>query len=143
MYISRDCFANLVADFRTTFVQLSLECVRIFMCLELVAKVLNMLKNFMRFCFAKIFQGCRETFVRLSHQDHASFVNLLPRNFGEFTMQNFGDTRTNAARQSGDSLEKTCEHIGTIWRENKTKRHSYERRATHARMSRDCRTNRS
>ena len=31
--------------------------------------------------------------------------------------------------------------FATIWRENKTKRHLYECRATLARMSRDCRTN--
>ena len=42
--------------------------------------------------------------------------------------------RTTVARQS-------CENLATIWRENKTKRYSYECRATLARMSRDCRTN--
>ena len=38
------------------------------------------------------------------------------------------------ARLSRDSLEKTCEHLATIWRENITKRHSYECRATVLRM---------
>ena len=86
---------------------------------ELVAKVLNMFKNFMRIFSPKYF-------TRLSR---------------EFTMRNFRDTRTNVARRSRDILEKTCEYLATIWRENKTKRHSYECRATLARMSRDCRTN--
>ena len=44
------------------------------------------------------------------------------------------ECRTTVARQS-------CENLATIWRENKTKRHSYECRSTLARMSRDCRTN--
>ena len=65
--------------------------------------------------------------MRLSRDIRASVANLSPRNFGEFTMRNFRDTRTTVARQS-------CENLATIWRENKTKRHSYECRAT---LSRD------
>ena len=42
-------------------------------------------------------------------------------------------------RRSRDSLEKTCEHLATIWRENKTKRHSYECRANVMRHSHECR----
>ena len=72
--------------------------------------------------------------MRRSRDVRASVANLSPRNFGEFTMRNFCDTRTNVARVSHDGR-------ATIWRENKTKRHSYECRATLARMSRDCRTN--
>ena len=75
--------------------------------------------------------------MRRSRDVRASVANLSPRNFGEFTMQNFRDTRTNVARVSRQS----CENLATIWRENKTKRHSYDSRATLARMSRDCRTN--
>ena len=97
------------------------------MCRELVAKVLNMFKNFMRIFFAKIF---RKTVARLSCDVRVSVANLSPRNFGEFKMRNFRDTRTNVVRPSRDSLEKTCEHLATIWLESKTKR-----------MSRDCRTN--
>ena len=51
------------------------------------------------------------------------------------------ECRASVARQSRDSLEKTCEHLATIWRENKTKLHSLECRATLSQMSRDCRTN--
>ena len=49
------------------------------------------------------------------------------------------DCRSNVVRQSRDSLENTCEHLATIWREIKIRRH--ERRETRSRMSRDCRTN--
>ena len=75
-------------------------------------------------------------FARLSCNVHASVSNLAPRNFGEFTMRNLSDTGTNhecratVLRHSHNSLKKTCEHLVTIWRENKTKRHSYECLAT-------------
>ena len=68
------------------------------MCRELVAKVLNMFKLYANF-FAKIF--CKIV-VRLSCDVCASVVNLLPRNFGKFTMRNFRDTRTNVVRASYD-----------------------------------------
>ena len=45
------------------------------------------------------------------------------------------ECRASVARRSRDSLEKSCEHLATIWRENKTKRHSYECRAT---LSQTC-----
>ena len=65
--------------------------------LELVAKFLNMLKNFMRIFspkyFARLSRDSRATF-------HVSVANLSPRNFGEFTMRNFRDTRMNVARLS-------------------------------------------
>ena len=143
MRISCDCFANFNANIRTIFMRVSHECRENFhmsrTSRELIAKVSNMFKNFMRIFFAKIF---RKTVVRQSCDVRASVANLSPRNFGEFTMRNFRDTRTNVlriclnqcltnvARQSGDSLEKTCEHLATIWRENKTKRHSFEYRTT-------------
>ena len=102
MRISRDCFANFVADFRTTFVRVSRECRENFLVSrtsrELVAKFFNMLKNFMRFFSPKYFarqsRDCRAMVARHSH--------LSPRNFGEFTMRNFCDTRTNVARVSHD-----------------------------------------
>ena len=62
---------------------------------ELVAKVLNMFKNWMRFFFPKYF-------ARLSRDVRANVANLSPRNFVEFTMQNFRDTRTNVVRVSHD-----------------------------------------
>ena len=112
MQISCECFANFVTDFRMTLVRVSHQC--------------------------------RENFHvsrNISLDTRASAVNLSPQNFGEFTMQNFHHTHTNIVRQSRDSLEKTCEHLATIWRENQTKRHLYECRATLSRMSRDCRMN--
>ena len=45
------------------------------MCRELVAKVLNMFKNFMGIFFAKIF---RKTVSQLSCDGHASVANLSP-----------------------------------------------------------------
>ena len=97
MRISPDCFANFVADFRTTFVRASHECRENFhvsrTSRELVAKVLNMFKNFMRIFSPKYF-------ARLSRDGRASVANMSPRNFGEFTMRNFRDTRTNVVRVS-------------------------------------------
>ena len=59
MSISRDCFANFVADFRTTFVRVSRKCRENFLVSqtsrELVAKFLNMFKNFMRIFSQKYF----------------------------------------------------------------------------------------
>ena len=102
MRISRDCFANFVADFRTTFVRVLRECRENFLVSrtsrELVAKFFNMLKNFMRIFSPKYF-------ARLSRQlrdVRASVANLSPRNFGDFTMRNFRDTRMNVARVSHD-----------------------------------------
>ena len=78
MRISRDCFANFVADFHTTFVRVSHECRENFHVSrtrrELVAMVLNMFKNFMRFFFfAKIF---RKTVARLSCDGRPTFVRV-------------------------------------------------------------------
>ena len=93
------------------------------MCRELVANWSRKFKTCLKFyakIFAKIF---RKTVARLSCDVRAlSVANLSQREFGEFTMRTFRDTRT-------------------IWRENKTKRHSYECRAELSRMSCDCRTN--
>ena len=108
-----DCLANFDAGFRTTFVRVSRECRENFhvsrTSRELVAKFLNMLKNFM-LIFSKIFRktvarlSCygRATVVLRSRDVRASVANLSPRNFGEFTMRNFRDTRTNIARVSHD-----------------------------------------
>ena len=74
---------------------------------ELVAKVLNMFKNFMRIFSPKYF-------TRLLCDVCASVANLLPQYVGEFTMQNFCDTRMDVLRVSHEGLEKTCEHLATI-----------------------------
>ena len=131
MRISRDCLANFVADFRTTFVRVSRECRENCPVSRTSREVFQQVEKFYANFFSKIF---RKTVARLSCDGRATFVRVSPRNFGEFTMRNFLDTRTNVARQS-------CETLATIRRENKTKRHSFECRATLARMSRDCRTN--
>ena len=41
--------------------------------------------------------------MRRSCDVRANVANLSPRNFGEFTMRNFRDTRTNVVRVSHDS----------------------------------------
>ena len=73
---------------------------------ELVAKFLNMFENFMGINspkhFARLSRDCRATVVRRSCDVRASVANLSPRNFGEFTMRNFRDTRTNVVRVSHD-----------------------------------------
>ena len=74
MRISRDCFANFVADFRTTFARVSRECRENFLVSrtsrELVTKFLNMFKNFMGINspkhFARLSRDGRATFVRVS-----------------------------------------------------------------------------
>ena len=67
---------------------------------ELVAKVLNMFKNFMRIFSPKYF-------ARLSRDGRGSVANLSPRNFGEFTMRNC-DGLTKA------SISLTCEFLATV-----------------------------
>ena len=75
MQTSRDCFANFVADFRTTFLLVSRECRENFLVsqtsCELVAKFLNMFKNFMQIFSPKYF-------ARLSRDVRASVANLSP-----------------------------------------------------------------
>ena len=142
MRISRDCLANFVADFRTTFVRVSRECRENFLVSrtsrELVAKIFNMLKNFMRIFsqkyLARLSRDGRVTFVRVPRTCRCEILaNLLCEIFATLVRMS-RECRTTVARQS-------CENLATIWRENKTKRHSYECRATLARMSRNCRTN--
>ena len=57
-----------------------------------------MFKNFMRIFSPKYF-------ARLLRDARASVVNLSPQNFGEFTMRNFRDTRSNVVRVSHDGRE--------------------------------------
>ena len=113
---------------------------RIFMCHELVANWSRMFYT----CFKIL---CKFFNQNISQECCESVANLSPRNFGKsnFTMQNFRNTCANVLRVSHDScatvFKKTCETLTTIWRENKTKRHSYKCHATLAQMLRDCRTN--
>ena len=109
---------------------------------ELVAKVLNMFKKLMRIFFAKnISQDCRATVLRRSCDGRATFVRVSQTCRREILANLRCEIFATLARRSRDSLENTCKNLATIWRENKTKRHLYDSRATLARMSRDCRTN--
>ena len=67
---------------------------------EFLAAVLRILSwTFARTCVVRIFM-CRELVANWSRtcDVRASVANLSPRNFGEFTMRNFRDTRTNVVR---------------------------------------------
>ena len=94
---------------------------RIFMCRELVAKVLNMLKNFMRIFGQNISQDCHATVVQCSCECCKPAAEKILDNL---QCKIFRDTHTNVIRRSHDSLVKTCKHLATMWQENKTKRHS-------------------
>ena len=149
MRISRNYFANFVAELRTTFVRVSHECRGNFhvsrTSRELVAKVLNMFKNFMRIFSPKYLAGlsrdCLATVARRSCECREPVAAKFWRIYNAKFSRHSCECRASVARRSCDSLEKTCENLATIWRENKTKRHSYECLSTLARMSRDCRTN--
>ena len=81
--------------------------------------------------FSKIF---RKTVARRSCECRELVATKFWRIYNaKFWGHSYG-CRASVARRWHDSL-------ATIWRENKIKRHSYDSRATLARMSRDCRTN--
>ena len=129
MQISRHCFANFDADFRTNVAQHSCECCDNFHVSRTSHKGFKRLKILCEFFCQNISQDCRTSVVR------CLWVCRKPvtANCDKFTMRNFCDTCTNVAPVSYDgraSLEKTYEHLATIQRENKTKRHSYDCRAT-------------
>ena len=119
MRISRDCFANFVADFRTTFVRVSRECRENFLVSRTGREVFQHVEKFYANFFSKIF---RKTVVRLSRDVRASVANLSPGNFGEFTMRNCEifatlvrmshECRASVARRSRDSLAKTSRLSG-------------------------------
>ena len=103
MRISRDCFANFVADFRTTFVRVWHECRENFLVSRTRREVFQHVEKFYANFFSKMFRktvaqlSCdgRVTVVRRSRDVRACVANMSPRNLGEFTMRNFCDTRTN------------------------------------------------
>ena len=107
-----------------TFTQHSCECRENFQVLrtsrELVAKVLNMFKNWMRIFFPKYFarlsRDCGATVLRMSGTCRRKFW----RNYNAKFSRHSYECRASVARQSRDSLETTCEKLATIWRENKT-----------------------
>ena len=109
MRISRNCFANFVADFRTTFVGVSRECRENFLVSrtsrELVAKFFNMLKNFMRIFSSKYF--ARLSFVRVSRSCRREILANLQCEILATLVQMSRDCRTTVARQS-------CENLATV-----------------------------
>ena len=127
--LAYEFLATVLRILSRTFARHSCECRENFLASrtsrELVAKFFNMLKNFMRIFspkyFARVSRTCRrEILANLECEIFATLVRMSR------------ECRTTVARQS-------CKNLATIWRENKTKRHSYECRATLARMSRDYR----
>ena len=128
---------QLVAHWHANFSRLFYEfsrtsLVRIFKCRELVAKVPNMFNFFMRFFCLNMSQDCR-----------ANVANMPQRNFGEFTMRKFLDTRiivvwmsyssratilrihANISRLSGEKLKQGDMNVT---------RHAHECLATFVRM---------
>ena len=108
---------------------------------ELVAKVKNMFKNKCDFFRQNISLDCPTTVARRSCECRepvsAKFLQIYNAKFSRQSLE----CHASVARRSRDSLETICESLATIWRENKTKRHSNECRATLTRMPRNCRTN--
>ena len=110
MRISRDCFANFVADFRTTFVRVSRECRENFLVSrtsrELVAKFLNMLKYFMRICspkyFARLSRDRRATVAQLSCECRELVAANFWRIYNAKFLRHSYKCRASVARRSHD-----------------------------------------
>ena len=146
MRISGDCFANFVADFHTTFVPVLHEChIEVFHVSRTGHEIFSTcLKILCEFFHQNIWQDChatRGTFVGVSRTCRCK--TLAPGlwqiyNFSKFTMQNFCDARMNVMQVWNEVcatvLRKKCEHLATVWRENKTKQHSFQCHATVIRM---------
>ena len=145
MRISRDSFANFVADFRTTFVRVSRECRENFLVSrtsrELVAKFFNML-NFMRIFspkyFARLSRDCRAMVARRSCECRelvaAKFWRIYIAKFSRHSYE----CRASVARRSRDSLAKTSRLSGEKIKlsdiRTNVARHSHECRATVVRI---------
>ena len=122
---------------------------------ELVAKVLNMFKNFLRFFRQNMFKTfatssceCRKhvaakfwrslqcknfaTLVRLSYECRTIVARQSSRLSGEKIK--LSDIRTNVVRHSHECL------VTVVRMKTKLKLHSWERRETISRKSRDCHT---
>ena len=121
--------SRLLREFsRGTFARHSCECRENFhgsrTSRELVAKVLNMFKNWMRFFFSKYFarlsRDCRATVVRRSCECRKPVAAKFCRIYNAKFSRHSYECRASVAGQSRDSLETTCEKLATIWRENKT-----------------------
>ena len=124
---------------RGTFARHSCECRENFhvprTSREMVAKVLNMFKNWMRIFspkyFARLSRDGRATVARRSCECRKPVAAKFWRIYNAKFSRHSYECRASVARRSRDSLETTCEKLATIWRDS----------ATLARMSRDCRTN--
>ena len=146
MRISRDCFANFVADFRTIFVRVSRECRENFLVSrtsrELVTKFFNMLKNFRRIFspkyFARLLQDCRAMVARRSCECHelvaANFLRIYNAKFSRHSYE----CRVSVARWSRDSPAKTSRLSGQKIKLSDIRmnvaRHSHECHATVVRI---------
>ena len=146
MRISRDCFANFVADFRTTFARVSRECRENFLVSrtsrELVAKFLNMFKNFMGINspkhFARLSRDCRATVVRRSCECRKLVAAKFWRIYNAKFSRHSYECRASVARRSRDSLAKTSRLSGEKMKLSDIRtngvRHSHECRATVVRI---------
>ena len=84
-----------------------------------------MFKNFMRIFSPKYFailsRDCRATVVRRSCECREPVAAKFWRIFNAKFSRHSYEFRASVVRRSRDSIEKTCKHLATIWRENKTK----------------------
>ena len=120
--------SRLLREFsRGTFARHSCECRENFhvsrTSRELVTKVLNMFKNWMRIFFPKYFarlsRNGRATFLRMQECREPVTAKFWRIHIAKFSRHSY-ECRVSVARRSRDSLETTCEKLATIWRENKT-----------------------
>ena len=146
MRISRDWFANFVADFRTTFVRVSRECRENFLVSrtsrELVAKFLNMFKNLMRIFspkyFARLSRDCRATVARRSCECRELVTAKVWRIYNAKFSRHGYECRASVTRRSRDSLAKTSRLSGEKIKLSDIRtnvvRHSHECRSTVVRI---------
>ena len=125
---------------------------------ELVAKVLNMFKNWMRIFFPKYFarlsRDCRATFVRMSRTCRREILANLQCEIFATLIRMSCECRTTVLRQhaknsrlSGEKIKLSDECRATVVRikmkiryiRGKVVRHSHECRTTVVRQSRDYR----
>ena len=87
-------------------------------------KVLNnFLKILCDFFFARIF---RKTVAQWLCECREPVAAIFWQIYNAKISRHWYKCLASVVQRSCDSLEKTCEHLATIWRENKTKRHSYK-----------------
>ena len=142
MRISRDCFANFVADFRTTFARVSRECRENFLVSrtsrELVSKFLNMLKILWELIRQNILQDCRATVVRRSCECRELVAAKFWRIYNAKFSRHSYECRASVARRSRDSLAKTSRLSGEKIKLSDIRtngvRQSHESRATVVRI---------